>query len=218
MLRHSGNTKLHLHHEPMYVGLPVMYDKGPFIAEYLSLLKQTIDFALNQYSRVLAFRIDLSFPAGLDLREYPDTNRVLSRFLESFKAKVEHNRAKAALRNPYAFDSKVRYVWAREFGEGGRPHYHLLFLLNLDAFYTVGRLESENPNMISRLQEAWASALSLPLQTAAPQVHISENGTYRLQQGDFSELGRLFHRASYLCKTSTKLYGDRCHGFGSSRG
>jgi hypothetical protein len=218
MLRHSGNTKLHLHYDPMYEGLTVMYDKGPFIREYLGVLKQTINLALDQYSRVLAFRVDLSFPVILDLKEYLDTNRVLSRFLESFKAKVEHNRSQAARRTPNAFDSKVRYVWAREFGEGGRPHYHLLFLLNLDAFYTVGHLGSENANMISRLQEAWAGALGLPLGKAAPQVHITENGTYRLRQGDLSGLDELFRRASYLCKSSTKLYGDRCHGFGSSRG
>lgn len=218
MLRHPGNTKLHLHYEPTYEGLPLMHEKGPFIAEYLGTLKQTIDLALSQYSRVLAFRVDLAFPRAVDLGLQIQNNRALSRFKESFKAKLEHNRAQARRENPYAFDSKLRYVWAREFGQQEYPHYHLLCLLNGDAFYTPGRLESSSPNMVSRMQEAWASALGVPLEVASPYVHISDNGTYRLRRYDQSEYCRLFHRASYLCKANTKQFGDRCHGFGGSRG
>jgi glycosyltransferase involved in cell wall biosynthesis len=195
-----------------------MHDKGPFVAEYLGTLKQTIDLALAQYPKVLAFRADLTFPQTVDLNHYFHNNQVLSRFLESFKAKVEHNRAQARRVDPYAYDSKVRYVWAREFGQQGNPHYHLLFLLNQDAFYTVGRLVSSNPNMISRMQEAWASALAVPLEMASSRVHISDEATYRLQRGDLSEYSRLFRRASYLCKSSTKFFEDGSHGFGSSRG
>ncbi|WP_128687566.1 YagK/YfjJ domain-containing protein [Pseudomonas aeruginosa] len=43
------------------------------------------------------------------------------------------------------------------------PRYHALILLNRDAFYTVGRLQSETPNTISRLQEDWASTLGLQI-------------------------------------------------------
>jgi glycosyltransferase involved in cell wall biosynthesis len=195
-----------------------MHEKGPFVNEYLGTLKQTIDLALAQYPKVLAFRADLTFPQMVDLDHYFHNNEALSRFLESFKAKVEHNRAQALRLDPHAYNSKVRYVWAREFGQQGNPHYHLLFLLNQNAFYTPGRLGSPNPNMISRMQEAWASALGLPLEAAGPQVHISEKGTYRLQRGDLSEYHGLFRRASYMCKAWSKLFEDGCHGFGSSRG
>ena len=54
MLRHPDNTNLHLHREDTFEGLPVMVEKGPFVRQYLSRLKRTIDLALSQYSRVLA--------------------------------------------------------------------------------------------------------------------------------------------------------------------
>lgn len=195
-----------------------MVEKGPFIAEYLASLKNTIDLALGQYPRLLVFRADLRLPLGIDLPDCAYTNKVMSKFIESFKAKIEHNRAKAREQNSYAHGCKVRYVWAREVGAGQRPHYHLLILLNRDAFYTVGRLQSETPNMISRLQEAWASALGLQISRVSGLVELPSNSMYRVDRGGGEALAQLFHRGSYLCKVATKRFGDGCHGFGCSRG
>lgn len=218
MLRHPNNTNLHIYADSLFEGFPIMIDKGPFVTEYLAALKRTVEHALNQYPRLLAFRIDLRLPIGIDLPDYAYTNQVISRFIESFKAKVEHNRLKACERNPYAHGSKVRYVWAREEGTRQRPHYHVLILLNRDAFYTLGKLQSDNPNMISRLQEAWASALGLQVDQVTGLVEIPSNATYRVDREDSGALSDLFHRASYLCKVASKAYGNGQHGFGCSRG
>lgn len=223
MLRHPDNTNLCLHHDDTFEGLPVMVEKGPFVQQYLARLKRTMDLALEQYSRVLAFRVDLRLPVAADLPDHAYTNRVISDFIESFKAKIEHNRDKARARNLYAHDCKVRYVLTREVGGGSsRPHYHLLILLNRDAYYTVGRLQSEADNMISRMQEAWASALGLPDYQVDGLVHIPRNAIYRIcrnvRADDEDVLPDLFRRASYLCKAATKSYGDRQRGFDTSRG
>ena len=221
MLRHPDNTNLHLHREDTFEGLPVMVEKGPFVRQYLSRLKRTIDLALSQYSRVLAFRVDLRLPLGVDLPEYAYTNEVISRFVASFSAKIEHNRDKARERSLYAHDCKVRYVWAREVGRGNRPHYHLVILLNRDAYRAVGRLVSRRPRIFSRMEEAWASALGLPDDQVDGLVEIPRNSEYRLNRylraDDEDVLPGLFYRASYLCKSATKLYGDNHHCFGCSR-
>jgi hypothetical protein len=222
MLRHPDNTNLRLHHDDTFEGLPVMVDKGPFVRQYLSRLKRTIDLALEQYSRVLAYRVDLRLPVGIDLPDHAYTNEVISRFIESFNAKIEHNRDKARERNLYAHDCKVRYVWAREVGHGNRPHYHLLILLNRDAYRAIGRLVSTRPRIFSRMEEAWASALGLPDDQVDGLVEIPRNAEYRLNRylcaSDEDVLPDLFHRASYLCKAATKMYGDNHHAFGCSRG
>lgn len=222
LLRHPGNSNLHLYDLPNYEGLPVMLSAGPFILEYLFRLEQTIGLALEHHSRVLAFRVDLRLPMGIDLPDYAYTNEAISRFIDSFKAKIEHNRAKARERNPNAHDSKVRYVWAREIGEMGRPHYHLLILLNQEAFYTVGWLKSKASNINNRMKEAWASALGLSVDDVRGLVNIPPNPEYRIARnvrpGDTDELPALFYRASYLCKADTKSYGNRQRGFDTSRG
>lgn len=225
MPRHPANPNLHLHDADTFYGFPIQADKGPFIRQYLSRLLSTMERATAQYNRVFAFRCDLRLPVGIQLPEYAYTNEVIERFIESFKAKIEHNRAQARRRSKYAHDTQVRYVWAREIGEWGRPHYHLVILLNQDAFYSVGKIASDNDNMFHRLHEAWASALRLPVDEVYGLVEVPDNATYRLSHEpryftkptDGDAFSRLFYRASYLCKAATKVYGDGRHGFGCSR-
>lgn len=220
-MRHPFNRNLHIHYSGEFEGLPLMSDKGPFIREYLSTLKRTIDLALAEYPRVLAFRVDLSLPQGIDLPDYAYTNQVISRFFESFSKKIQHHQGKVA-EGGYSRGCKVRYVWSREIGQGGRQHYHLLILLNRDAYYTLGRLGSSRENMISRIQASWASALKLEKELVRGLVHITENATFRINRvprdGFVDELPELFKRASYLCKVATKSYGSRQRAFDSSHG
>lgn len=229
-VRHPANTNLHLYYEDTFEGFPLMRNKGPLIREYLSELNRTIELALAEYPRVLAFRVDLRLPQGIELPDYAYTNQVISRFFESFTRKIQYHQATVGKRG-YARGCKVRYVWSRETGQGGKQHYHLLILLNRDAYYTVGQLSSERVNMIDRLQEAWASALGLSVWLVEGLVHIPKKATYRVDRkprerkvagSDYKvlvdELPELFYRASYLCKVATKSYGDRQRGFGASRG
>lgn len=222
MLRFSENRNLRLYSAATFQGLPIMVEKGPFILGYLEALNRTINLALDQYPRVIAFRVDLRLSRLMGFTDDALSNRVISRFIESLKAKIEHNRDKAREQYKYAHDCRVRYVWAREVGCGGRPHYHLLILLNRDAYYTVGRLQPQRPNMISRMQEAWASALKCEVEQVRGLVHIPPNAEFRVDRnvrpGNVDQLPELFRRASYLCKAATKRYGDGSHGFGCSRG
>lgn len=220
-LRHPDNNNLSLHYGSTFDGLPVQENKGPFIREYLSALKHAIELTLAEYPRVLAVRVDLRLPQGIELPEYAYTNQVISRFFESFTRKIQYHQERVRERG-YARGCKVRYVWSREVGQRGRQHYHLLILLNRDAYYTIGRLGSERVNMISRIEESWASALGLPVDQVRGLVHIPKDAEYRVDReircGKVDELPALFYRASYLCKKATKSYGDRQRGFGASRG
>ncbi|WP_152529135.1 inovirus Gp2 family protein [Stutzerimonas azotifigens] len=220
-LRHPDNPNLHLHYGNTFEDFPLQSEVGPFIRECLSDLKRTIDLALAEYPRVLAFRVDLRLPQGVELPDYAYTNQVISRFFESFTKKIQYHQERVAERS-YSRGCKVRYVWSREIGQGGRQHYHLLILLNRDAYYTIGRLGSDRVNMIGRIEESWAGALGLPVDMMTGLVHIPKNAEYLIdrvkRQGKGDELADLFYRASYLCKKATKSYGDRQRGFGASRG
>ena len=217
MSRHPFNQNLTLHFYAYYLGLPIQVEKGPFILEYLHRLYQTLIRAMGQYREVFAFRFDLRFPSNHSLPDRSYQNEVMDRFIESFKAKIRHNRQMAFRENKYAHDSVVRHVWAREVGQCGRPHYHLAILLNYDAFCALGRFERGRDNMFNRLQEAWASALDMPLDAITGLVEIPQNPTYRIHRDDNASIADFFYRASYLCKAATKIYGDGGHSFGASR-
>jgi hypothetical protein len=89
--------------------------------------------------------------------------------------------------------------------------------LNYDAFNALGKFESGRSNMFNRLEEAWASALGLPVEAVRGLVEIPSNPTYCLRRNDPQGQADFFYRASYLCKAATKVYGDGQHGFGASR-
>ena len=219
MQRHPSNTNLSIHYGETFDDLPIMVSKGPFIHEHLAKLKLTIDRALGQYPRVFAFRCDLRFPAHRQFAEQFSSNTVIGDFLESFKTQIEGNRNAAAQLNKHAHTCEVRYVWAREQGEGsGVHHYHLLMLLNQDAFHTIGRLSSTNINIFHRLEQAWAHALGLSMQEVRGLVEVPDNAGYHVQRNNPKTQAELFHRASYICKTATKPLGNGYHVFGSSRG
>jgi hypothetical protein len=217
MIRHPQNTNLNLYFEDSYQGFPVQTMHGPLIVEYLDLLYLTVQRAVNEHPRVFAFRVDLRLPQNMDSDPYLGSNRMIERFIESFKAKIRHNRTQAKHKYGRAHDTAVRYVWAREVGRCGRPHFHLVIFLNNDAFGSLGVFEPGRENMFNRLQQAWASALGLSVDSVTGLVEIPSNPCYYLRRDDLKGAAELFYRASYLCKADTKSYGNGCHGFGCSR-
>jgi hypothetical protein len=217
VIRHPANSNLTLHYENVYLGMRVQFVKGPFVQEYLHRLHQTVTQAVSQYRRVFAFRFDLRLPLGRNPQSVPYENEIIDRFIESFKAKIRHNRQMARQANKHAHDSTVRYVWTRECGQQGRPHYHLAILLNYDAFCAIGKFSPGRDNMFNRLQEAWASALVLPIDAVMGLVEIPAKPYYHLHRDDNESIALFFERASYLCKSATKSFGNGGHGFGASR-
>ena len=216
MTHHETNPNLILHYGDSYQGLPIQADKGPFISQYLARTYQTIERALSAYPRVFAFRFDLRLPPDEVLPYFDYPNQVVDRFIESFKAKIEHNRNKARQKNPYAHDTAVRYVWTREVGQHGKLHYHFAMLLNRDAFHTLGQYSSSGSNIFSRLEEAWASALKMPVDRITGLVQVPINAIYLLDRGEPFGVAEFFHRTSYICKAATKVFGNGGHGAGSS--
>ncbi|MFA9439973.1 inovirus Gp2 family protein [Uliginosibacterium sp. sgz301328] len=215
-VRNPYNTNLILWYEPLYKGMQVQVQKGPLIAQYLGRLHQTMQRAVAAHPRTLAFRVDLRFPEWMTVDE-DTSNFILQRFVDSFKAKVEHNRMSAQRRLERAHDTDVRFAWAREHGIHGKPHFHFAFFLNHDAFHTLGLFELGHRNLFNFLHEAWASALRLPEDGVVGLLHFPEGGAHRLNARNPQSFADFFYVASYLCKAATKEYGNGLHGFGTSR-
>lgn len=196
-----------------YRGYPLMRDKGPFVRSYLDKIIDVMNSSINDHSRTFAFRVDLKLPKDFELLS---KDRLIDRFISSFKSKIDHARRRARRDNKYAHRSSVRYVWAREEVQTGRPHYHFVFFLNHDAFNVIGKYEQGRPNTFNRLIEAWAAALGITAEEVLGLVHLPKNATYLITERDLDSQDALFERASYLAKDATKVRGGR-HCFGGSR-
>lgn len=211
------NKNYHVYHGDQYNGLRIMGNVYPMISECLETLHDVVSKSLKDYSRVFAFRFDLRFPGHMQADPVESCNSAVSRFIESFKAKIRHNRQSLAKDGVLYHDTKVRFLWVREVGDCARVHYHFVVLLNGHAFNCLGRYQALEGNISSRICEAWASALGEAVEQAKPLVHFPNDPAYCLRRNDSESVSRFFNRASYLCKVQTKQCGHGHHGYGASR-
>ncbi|WP_256365331.1 inovirus-type Gp2 protein [Pseudomonas sp. PDM25] len=95
-----------------------MVDKGPLVEQYLEKLYQALQYALNDYARVFAFRFNLRLPHSQDLPGDARTNRVIPRFRASLEAQINHDRQGTSRlsRSPM---TAVRLFWVDEIGPEG---------------------------------------------------------------------------------------------------
>lgn len=190
---------------------------------YLNTINNVILNALRTNPRSLVFRFDLHLPRvsnGIDCPLQSD-GKEISRFIDSFKAKVANYiayRERAVLR---AHKTDVRYIWCREFGRDGQEHYHVVIFLNRDCYWTLGDFQQQTPSLSTKIVEAWASALKIDWHKANTLVHFPQDTpVYHLDRNDQSfvdVLSDLVRRLSYLAKVETKCYGDSRKSIGYSR-
>jgi len=217
-------------------------EKGLF-AERLDTCLHVINDALEDHPRTLAIRVDLRVPRGVS--HLPDD--AISHFMDAFKDKIKQDRRRAAREQRYSKPCKVRYIWVRERGRSRHDHFHVLLLLNHDAYPSLGIFNSKRLNIAKRIKESWALALGIDIADLRGGVFFPDNAEYMIdasQEPDYrlcrlveSELWYLmdhdersaaladfnncyeglFYRVSYLCKANTKVFGRGLNSFNCSR-
>ncbi|CAI1542228.1 inovirus Gp2 family protein [Serratia fonticola] len=201
------------------------------IKHYAKRIRETIDKALDQYPRLLALRADLRFPDE-ELRvdcptSYYKNPDVISHFISSVNSQIENDvghKVKAG-RNTLTCD--VRYVWVREINkERTKHHYHVLLLLNKDAYLWPGRRETDTSfdgyTLYQMLIRAWVRAINRANEeeTYHGLVHIPHRSYYQLNRNspDFNaKYEELTERAMYLAKKHTKDKSDGRRNFACSQ-
>lgn len=222
---HLSNRNLVLCEGKQWNGLPLQEKYSPFILSYLESMLSIFKNAIIIMQRVCVIRFDLHLPDS-----YIDNSSVISRFTSSLKAQLEASYQQRLRTNPKAHHSKLGYIWTREYGINNKPHYHLVILLNADAYGTLGTIPLLNTinsqqftadNMACRIMKAWASALQVNIIDAYKLVHFPEKCNYRIGifQGvlDIAGFENMFHRMSYLAKANTKEFGNHQRNFGTSQ-
>lgn len=218
--------------EMMMALLPRSY--GQINVDYFKESIDVIEAAQLINSRLTAIRVDLRYPASLLGDDMPcitviDREDKITRFFKSLRAKLSVlslKKHKAGLRY---YPDNLHYVWAREQCGSEYPHYHILLLLNKDAFYHTGDYKSPD-SLAGLIIQAWASAWGLharipgyhdDLALFARAVHFPMNGVYHLNvnspatqyENDWLKLVR---RVGYLAKTRDKDIQSGWRSFGSS--
>lgn len=207
---------------PEWQGFPVQSFPHGLKQEYLKNIYLLLLDSLMMHSRWTVIRVDLRVPKGYKLRR-----GAITQFIESVKHQLEHaNKVKSAARKR-TYDPMLRFAWVREWSDADNPHYHVVLMLNRDAYFTLGdysKLQLADSNydemLAGRIYKAWGVALGLDWTIARPGVHLPKCPVSPLKVGDKNfqqQLLSVFYRLSYFAKYQTKLYGDGQRNFGMSQ-
>lgn len=195
-----------------------------YVQDYRVKINSLMNALTNHYPRVLAVRVDLHYPSIIDGGDniccFPNLDPgVISRMRNSMKAKVEADRARKHREGKRAYLSPMFIIWAKEYSQSGKCHYHICLLFNKDAYYHLGDYNQDN-NLRGMITAAWYSALGLELNDHHGLVHFPDNCRYVLDTNhpDFKErYQELLDRLDYLCKVETKVFGEGNRNFGCSQ-
>ena len=182
---------------------------------YLDQLKSMLDKSTAESTRSIAFRFDLRFPPGYK----GDVKKIITKFFESLKAKIKAKEAKTLRDGKRVYPSNLRYAWVRENDGADNDHFHVVIILNKDAFSVLGNFKSTKVNTAQRIKKAWCSALSRKEEGSDGLVHYATKGVYILDKNSLSfnaTYSELYYRISYFAKNRTKVYGTGKRSFGCS--
>lgn len=219
--RHPDNPALKLWWENYYHGMCVQTQKGPLIENYLMRLLDVMSKARKDCNRIFAVRIDLHFPSGIQTGVIDLQNTFISTFMYDLQLELDKAGTKYA--------HKFRNVWCREQGSSVNPHFHLLLLLNGDAYNSLGYMDKTPSgdygynNLFHRIVRAWSRSISYPQEYMEGLIQvpkkpvINELATWFFRSNDQAASAEVFGAASYLCKAATKPIGQGVHCFDGSR-
>lgn len=220
--RHRDNKNLVLLNGSDFKGLEVL-SNCPMAVNHLASIQRVIDLALQEHGRSFAIRFDLRLPRRPDCIDFPNEygTDVISRFIASFKAQVEADLHRKSMQGKRTHPCTVRYIWVKERNEALQDHYHVVFFLNKESYFTLGNYLQPGANLATKIVNAWSRALNIEYFQAGSLVHFpSDTPCYYLSKNSasFALVYRsLFKRLSYFAKMDTKHYGNRSHSFDCSR-
>lgn len=200
---------------------------GTLNQNYVTRIQDTITKALNEYPRVMVLRIDLRLP-DIETGSYKTDSGLVTRFVVSLKAQIEADLLKKRNAGKRVHTCHVRHIWAREFNECGKKHYHVALLFNREAYAYPGSYTGTGGeythNLAMMIMEAWIRALGLNTvvnhQQYYPLVEFPANGYYHLSKNhnDFTaQLSNVTDRLNYLTKDYSKDNSDNQRNFGCSQ-
>lgn len=208
-------------YDQLSVSTPDGIKTYPCIPKYLASTKRLMERVLDIHPRTIVIRVDIHYPDYFFESDKPNysSKSKITRFISSIKSKVEAQINKRRREGKRVHHSYVNYIWVREVGTNGKPHYHVALFFNNDTFRSLGSksMPESSSRLVNIIVEAWASALNESFERAWNLVHVPKNATYHLTNSNRSEYDECYKRLSYFAKRRTKEFGGRSNNFGCSR-
>jgi hypothetical protein len=203
---HYDNGRYHLIHSANYIFNDKEYNLNfkPDSKRHAPIRQEIMDSFITQlcamqshYSKVFAFRFDLSVPTGMPVSE---SNKLISDLFTRLRGKFT---AKAWNGQPI---KKFAYGWVREKRRQNR------FITTAGSHFQVRVAGFGNEGTFGLISTLWSE-----LTTQAGRVHLCDD-SYTINREEHSSLVKMVERVSYLAKARGKYStGDGQRMFSASK-
>lgn len=178
-------------------------------AHYMKRLEEITRYAMDDYARILAFRVDLLLPVDNSHKGYDSA--VITRFIASLKAQIAAYLQRRRRDGKRVYPCKLRYAWVREFGElNGNKHYHTLLLVNREVFRNT-MLNTENSAqprglLVGMVARAWAVALRRTgdMATKSPFIYRASLMNWIAEMAQIRTFSAATYTTSVIWRRSTQ--------------
>ncbi|TYG17471.1 inovirus Gp2 family protein [Klebsiella variicola] len=196
---------------------------GQYITKYRDKLEDVLNNATDEFNRIMAIRLDLHYPRILDNGDsvccFPNLKSgEISRFLNSLVSILSASEYRRSRNGARIYPNTLRNMWAKEYSQSGKCHYHVCLIFNKDAYYHLGSYDTDS--LRGMIEKAWYSALGLQKEDCPGLVHFPENCRYVLDVNSSNfvfDYHALLKRLDYLTKVDSKVFGEGDRNFGCSR-
>jgi hypothetical protein len=195
--------------------MPLIWQQGPFIHNYLQQIDKTIKEALKGHESIIAVRVDLRLPFQFDWKSQPDWRPVFDDFIATLQAKITGSQADLERDQKKFHPTTVHFVWTREFDHSGDPQYHCALFFHNDAFRRLGKFNAHSGSLYGLISSAWASAVGRDEHLADGLISTPRKIIYRVNRGE--RYDELFYDLSYFAKLASKRFGLSAHNFATSK-
>lgn len=198
---------------------------GQLNDNHLNRIKETLTKSLNEYPRTMIVRADLFLPD----EQLNNDSTLITRFIASLKAQMLSDLFRRMTAGKRVHSCKMRYVWAREFCQRGKKHYHVALFFNKDTYAYPGTYRCSDEgvwrqNLSLMIMEAWVRALNLHTEDNHQQnyayVNFPGRGYIHLNKARNSFEGDSADAMNWICylaKEYSKDHTDGQRNFGCSQ-
>lgn len=115
-----------------YVGTHGLHNE-----DNLDQMIKVIENANNEFSSIMALRVDLHYPPNLEDTVCCFHNRepgAISRFINSSNEILEASEHRRERNGVRVHPNTLRSIWAKEFSGSGKCHFHTCLVFNKQAY------------------------------------------------------------------------------------
>jgi len=141
---------------------------------YLAAQRQAITQTKASYGTAMVVSLELHLPQGSLAPSLSRSNDMIERFLECLQGSIDHVMLPRSKLEGHPLHCRVLHACQCIMADDEQSAFEMMLCLNPGAFDGLGLLDMTGRGLMSKIKQAWAKTLGIPLIQAAGLVRSGQ--------------------------------------------